>query len=500
MAKKDERNVSIVIQNPEDEKDLIVSFSTLLKKLKKYFLIWIVIAVVLVGAAFGYSGVTTHANRPDLHALVGFSYKGIEKGLDPAGNTFDPYSIKNPAVIENALTSLGINVEELESIRQGITIKSVVPRDAVERLTVYNQVLENGGVNAAEKILETTYFPTQFHIYFNYGATSFSEDTAVDVFNAILNQYNEYFYETYGYNESLGNAVAIINYEDYDYSESIDLFENSLAILEQYVKQLSNEDKTRFRSSSTGYTFSDLYQAIDTVKTIDLDKISSYVSVNNLTKDKESALAYYEYRIKDLTRRKAQYEEEIKSYDESIKNYEKDQIYVFGNGSDDTNTQSSVASAQYDKMIDEKNQIVVSLAETKQNINSYKERQEALKSKNVGSSKMLEKVETDLASLNEKVDNLINLVADTSEDYYKNVTFKNAYSVLVPATGTASSNTSRIIANAKKPLIIFEGFAFVVYFAAAFIEAFITDSKKKKKAIAAESELDADKEEEHYLE
>lgn len=490
MAKKEERNVNIMIKNQEEEdKELVISFSTLLKKLRKYLLIWIVAAVVFIGAAFGYAGITTHVNKAALHALVGFSYDGVEKGLDPAGKTFDPYSIKNPAVIEDALSSLGMGMEELENIRQGITIQGVKPKDAINRLTVYQDVLDkSGSVSAAEKILETTYFPTQYHVYFNYSNTSFSDDDAVTVFNAILNQYNSYFYEVYGYNESLGNAVNIINYDDYDYTEAIDLFDSSISILKNYVKRLANEDQTRFRSSDTGYTFSDLYQAINTVETIDLDKISSYIAVNNLTKDKDSALAYYEYRIKSLTRMKSQYEEEIKSYESSIEKYEKDQIIVFGAGTDDTSTQSTLASAQYDKMIDEKNQLVVSLAETKQSINFYKERQEALKSGGAGSTSKAEKVEEDLAVLNEKVSNIINLVADTAEDYYKNVTFKNAYSVLVPATNTSSDKIERVIENAKMPLVILEALALIVYFAAALIEAFVADSRKRKAVLVNENE------------
>lgn len=498
MVKKDERNVNIVIKNPEEEnKELVISFSTLLKKLRKYLLIWIVVAVVFVGAAFGYSGITTHSNKVSLHALVGFSYDGIEKGLDPSGKTFDPYSIKNPAVIEDALSSLGMNVDQLEAIRQGITIYGVRPKDAVDRLTVYQSILDtNGSVSVAEKILEKTSFSTQYHVYFDYSKTSLTDDEAVEVFNTVLNQYNSYFYEVYGYNESLGNAVSVINYDDYDYSEAIDLFENSLSILKKYVRQLANEDQTRFRSSDTGYTFSDLYQAIDTVETIDLDKISSYVAVNNLTKDKESALAYYEYRIKALTRQKSQYEEEIKSYESAIEGYEKDQIIVFGNGTDNTNTQSTLASKQYDKMIDEKNQIVVSLAETKQSINYFKERQEALKSKSVGSSSMFDTVEADLAKLNEKIGNLINLVADTSEDYYKNVTFKNAYNVLVPATNTSSDKVSRVIANAKMPIVVLEAFALVLYFAVALVEAFFADSRRRKAELVAESNKKKDEKEE----
>jgi len=482
MAKKDDRNLNITIKNQEEkENEVVVSISTVLKKLRKYVFIWIVVAVLFVVFSLGYATITTHVSKPSLVALISFSYKGIEKGLDPNGRKFEVTSVKNPAVIEAALDELGMDMTNLEPIRQGIRFEGIKPKNAVDRITLYDKVLDtNGNVNAVEKILETTYFPTQYKVYFNYNETSLSDSEAVEVFNMMLDKYQNYFYETYGYNESLGSAVTTINYADYDYSEAVDVFDNSLTTLEKYVKQLSKEDTTRFRSAETGYTFDDLYESIKTVESIDLDKISSYITVNNLTKDKDEALAYYEYRIKALNRSKAQYEEEIASYDASIAAYQKDQIIVFGNGTDNTNTESTLASEQYDKMIQAKNDIATSLAQTKQSINYYKERQEALKNNPVGSSSKTEKVEADLASLNEKVTNLVDIVNKTSDDYYRNVTFKNAYSVLVPATNTATDMISHIIENAKKPLLILEALGFIVFFCVAFVEALITDNKKRK--------------------
>lgn len=487
MAKKDNRNLNITIKNQAEEKDLIISFSTLLKKLRKYLLIWIVTAVVFCALSFGYAAVTTSTNKTALTALIGFSYTGIEKGLDPKGRDYDVNVIKSPAYIEAALTELGMDVNKLESVREGIVFSGVLPKDTVQRLTVFSDVLNsNGSVSAAEKILETTYFPTQFKVTFNYNSTGLSDSDAVEVFNTLLENYKNYFYETYGYNNSLGNAVTVIDYNDYDYAETIDVFNNSLDTLSKYVKQLSSEDKTRFRSSVTGYTFGDLYEAIDTVKTINLDKLSSYISVNNITKDKDEALAYCEYRIKDLNRRKSQYEEEIKFYNESIEKYEKDQIIVMGSTAE-VNTQTSVSSEQYDVMFEEMNNIAVSLAQVKQNINYYKERQEALKSNKVGSTDKIEKVETDISKLNDKVNNLVSLVSETSEDYYKNVTFRNAYNVLAPATYSSSDRVSHIVENAKSVLMILEALAVLIYFAVAFIEAFVTDTRSRKSAkLAAE--------------
>ncbi|MDE6776025.1 MAG: lipopolysaccharide biosynthesis protein [Ruminococcus sp.] len=486
MAKKDERNLNITINNSEkEEAEVVVSISTILKKLKKYLAIWIVAAVVFVGAAFGYAAITTHTKKAELTALINFSYDGIEKGLDPNGRSFDVNTVKSPAVIETALTDLGFDLSELEQIRSGITFRSTIPKNAVDRFTVYNSILEQGGGNsltAAERILETTYFPTQYTVYFDYNGTSFTDNEAVNIFNKILDCYKDYFYISYGYNESLGDAISAISYEDYDYAEAIDVFSNSLVTLRKYVKDLDDEDDSRFRSTITGYTFSDLYESIRTMETIDLDKLSSYVTVNNLTKDKESSLAYYEYRIKALTRQKSQLEEQLSAYEDSIKNYEKDQIIVFGSN-DDANTQSSVASKQYDQMFSEKNSIASQLAETKQQINFYKERQQAIKGNNTGSKEMLERADADFAALNEKVNNFVELVSDTSEDYYKNITFANAYNVIVPASYTSSDRIGRIIDNAKMPAVALELVAFALYFAVAFIEALVYDSRKRKAAM-----------------
>ncbi len=490
MAKKDERNLNITINNAEEKSDdIIISFSTVLKKLKKYLLIWVVAAVLFIGMAFGYSAFTTHSQKPKLKSIVNFSYDGIEKGLDPNGRKFDVTSIKNPAVIEDALTSLNMGVEDLENIRNGISFKSIIPKDAYDRYTVYNNILEQGGsssIAAGERLLETTYYPTQYTVFFDYSETTLSAEDAVEVFNTILEKYEDYFYKCYGYNESLGSAVTAISYSDYDYPEAIDVFENSLHTLKVYAKELADEDDTRFRSASTGYTFDDLYQAINTVESIDLDKLSSYITVNNVTKDKESALAYYEYRIKSLTRLRDQYEEQLQTYEESINAYQKDDIIVFG-GSEDTSTQSRLASEQYDKMFSQKNEAASELARVKQQINDYKDRQQSLKSKSAGSQAKVDKIDADFKALDEKVTNLVNLVCETSEDYYKNVTFGNAYNVLVPADSPSVNRKERIMENVKKPLILLEGLGIFIYFGTVIIESLIVDTRKRKAQFAAEN-------------
>lgn len=491
-----ERNLNITLRNQEaDNDEVVISFTAFIRKLKKYVFTWVIAAVIFFVAAFGYAALTTHVKKPRLEALISFSYSGVEKGKDPNGRNFDIYSVSNPNVIETALTNLGMDLKYVEDIRQGITFRGIIPQDAADRIAVYESVYKNANSNnlqAAEKMLETSYYPTQFYAYFDYNSTGLSSEDALSVFNELLNCYQKYFYETYGYNESIGSAVTAIDYKDYDYPEALDIFRNSLSQLRKYVSHINSEDTTRFRSADTGYTFEDLIQSIKTIESVDLDRISSFITVNNVTKNKQDALNYCEYRLKALERQKTEIEEEIKVYDDSIAKYTKDQVVIFGNSDVSVDTTVTQASAQYDKMINQKNNAAAELAETKQSIAYYKDRQDALKMNVTANDKQKEDVEARLDTLNGKINELVDVTARTADDYFENVTFKNAYNVLVPASNTASDKVGRIIQNAKLPLVALEALGLMLFFGIALLESIVSESRKKRGAAANSDKYDDD--------
>lgn len=490
MSNKDERNINIMLKNEEKEKDeIVISFSAIFAKLKKYFLPWIIIAALLGLSIMGVSAFTAHSAKPTLQALVSFSFDGIESGKAPDGNVFDVGSIKKPSVIEAALTKLEMPLNDIESIRQGISFDGIRPADAIDRITAYKTIFEgdsNSVLSAADKILDYSYYPTQFTVSFDYTKTGYSGDKAAQVLNTILDCYRDYFFETYGYNEALGSAVSAVDYKEYDYAEAIDIYNDNLTSLRRYVSQLSNDDTTRFRSSVTGYTFADLTESIKTVQAIDLDVISSYITVNNVTKDKDALLNYYKYRIQNLQRSETIYKEELQTITELIDTYEKDSILIIGNGTDDINTNYSQASAEYDNLLEKKLTARNNLSTTTQQIKFYNERITALNTSSSGSTVELERVENDLASLNTKVADLIELVNATAEDYYENVSYANAYSVLVPASSSVTNSIKSVINASMLPLLGSEALLFVVYIGLAFVTGIISENKKRKAAAAAD--------------
>lgn len=505
MTENEQKFLNITLKNEEkhEEDEVVISLSAIIRKLKKYFLVWFLVAVILAGTLLGASIAMTTTYVTPVKALVSFSYDGIEKGKNPDGTDFHAETLKNPSVVEKALADCGLDRGLLETVRQDIVIGGIYPDDVIDRLTGYQSIFEqasNGasGLTAAREILDTSWTSTRYQVSFKYKEAGISRTDAVQLINSILEHYKEYFYSKYGVNNALGVSLGVTDYKEYDYAEAVDVFSTTLSSLQRYVSSLSSEDKTKFRSSVTGYTFADLNAAIKNVQNLDLAIISSYLTVNNITKDKERVAAYYNNRIEELKRQQVVYEKQLATIEDSISNYTKDQIMVFGEGS--INTQSTVASDQYDKMIRQRIDVTSELASAIERVNYYEERLAALRKPMIGSQDKVAKIEADLDKVNSKTTELIELVEKTAEDYYENVSLANAYSVLVPANSNVGQSISTGVKNVLYPLVGIEAVAMMIYLCASFVEALVTETKKRKEALAskaleaAEKANDAEKE------
>lgn len=498
MSKKEERNLNVTIKSDEDDKDSVVlSISSFGKGLKRYFLPWVIVAVIVFVGVAGIKTIGVVCNKTPLKALIGFNYKGIESGEDPAGHTFDINTVKNVQVISEALAENDVDLEKADAVRNAITFEGVIPSDAIDKMTTYKSVYENstnGNLAAAQAMLDVTYYPTQFKVSFDYGSTGLTKDKAVQVLNSMLNHYRDYFFDQYGYNKSLGQSLSAVSYEDYDYSEAVDLFRVNLNALSDYVNTLSRSDSSHFRSKETGvegedgltgYTFDDISQSIDAVKRIDLARISSYVTVNNVTKDKTATIAYYQYNIDELNREKNAYTERLANLKTAIDSYKKDTVLVMS-GIDGTSQELSQSSEQYDKLVERYDNVATQLANVKQDISMYTQRKEGLEKGKEGTKDMEDYTVGELAKLNDKVNRLIEITRIASEQYYETEEFANAYNIFAPAVNSKIDTVKSILHASLMPLIIVEALVLIIYIIIAFVFAIRSDSSKKTAAESAE--------------
>ena len=476
-SKKEQKRQELQILDKDDS--IVIPVVGIFQQMKKYLLIWIITAVVIAGFVFSGSLIMTSSSMTPLTAMVGFYFDGIEEGLDPNGDEFDANSIRSVVVIQNTLEELGLDDSLVEPIRTGITVSGIIDSDTIDKLTAYESIFtSDGSIEAAQKILDTSYYPTSFEVQFDYSETGFSRIEAAEFLNAMLSNYKTYFMDTYGTADAYGTSLKAIDYSEYDYAQAVDVFSNTLSSLKSYINDMSKKSNAEdFRSSTLGYSFSDLYSSVGTLQSVDLANLTSYILDNNITKDKSALLAYYEYQIEELTYSLNTAEKNLESIKDSIENYEKD-TYLIISGSDGTDTTLTQTSEAYDDLIEQKIDAQSTVSNYETRINEYNTRIEKLNKGSVGSESEQEEAMEKIEALSEKINTLIESTNTTSDEYYEKVARTDSYSVLVPATGSTSSAISNAISNMKRPLLILEALLFVAYIMFAVIRAFIISYRK----------------------
>ncbi|MGN0631298.1 MAG: lipopolysaccharide biosynthesis protein [Ruminococcus sp.] len=482
-------NLNIILKNDDDnENELVIPFKEILRCLRRFFLGWMAAAVLSVLLVAAWTASSSHQLSSPPVALIGFNYPGAEKGLTPNGDKLDVNSIKNPVVIENALTQLGYQLSNIDSIRNAITIEGIIPTDAADAISIYKQALDtNGNLQAAQSMLNVEYFPVNYMVTFDFSKTSFGDDDAAQVINMILECYRDYFFEQYGYNDSIGNASLAIDYSDYDYLVAVDTYSDTLATLRNKIRGLSG---TQFRSTKTGYSFSDLVSEIDTVNSYNADSLTAYILSNSVVNDKNSMISYYEYRIEELERHKKAAQENLKTITNSISSYEKDSIIINGNSDESDALSYTTVSEKYDSLFQQKQEAQKNVSYYTMKISECQSRLDSVEKLKGGSAdqKNIEYVENKLALLDEAIKELVDKVNDTLMEYNESITFANAYSVLVPANVLSTSYISMLVKNIMKPLLILEAVVFMIYIIVCVAYAFKTENAKK---LAAEKQEQA---------
>lgn len=491
--KENEKNISVTLVTPDDsEKNaIVISFSEMWKYAKKFFALWISLAVV---AAFVSVGIAYAFQKSfyfgDATALIGLNYDGIDEGLDPNGDELDITKIKSPSVIENALTNLDMNIEQSDIIRQNLNITGVVPEDAMDEMSMYYDVFTNGNnsaLQAAQSILDSKFYPSKYLVTFNYFKAGFSFEEGKEILNEVLNSYRSYFFETYNYNVALGSSVSIVDYTTYDYAEAVNIFSNSIDSVTDYLNNLKQGDTSNFRSSATGYSFDDLLAEASLIKNNDLDRTSSYVTINNITKnDKDSMVSYYKYLVEQLERKKAVSTSTLNSINDSIASYEKDPLIMVVGSDNESSTEENGkpvtkdVNKAYDELVSQKIDTQKTISSYSKSIRYYNSIISAFNKSKSSSKEEIAKAEDYLSVLNDRLQKLIDNTNKTAEEYYSNVAFANAYKVLVPASGSQKEVVS---SNVKMPVLISEALLFVIYLGIIVVGSIVSVNKKKKEEI-----------------
>ena len=137
--------------------------------------------------------------------------------------------------------------------------------------------------------------------------------------SAITESYNEYFVDTYQDKTLPNDYLSAINEETLDYLETLDEVSNSMNYLASYC-----DDRAallpNYRTTE-GVSFTDLAKTIRRLKSTDIDYIYSYISLNNVYKDKLVLKTYCEMQKRQAELDLVETNANITTLQNSIDNY-----------------------------------------------------------------------------------------------------------------------------------------------------------------------------------
>ena len=265
----------------------------------KQFKYLIAIGSVLAGFMFYYVA----SNRMQSYTastVIEYTNTGASEGLAPDGSKVDTSEIYGSYIIAKVIQNLGIDpsTANMDDIRNSITITSII--------TDEQQQIFDAKVTQGE---DASLIATRYMVTFNSGVAS-GKDYPRAMLNEILDVYSAYYGETHVNSARSPNGVNDIYDKGYDYIEMMDVIDESLTATLQTLNGKISGDST-FRSSVTGYSFSDLYREYELLQNIEVPKITAQILAGKITKNRDILLAKYRNRNNDLSIENSASEQEV---------------------------------------------------------------------------------------------------------------------------------------------------------------------------------------------
>ena len=265
----------------------------------KQFKYLIAIGSVLAGFMFYYVA----SNRMQSYTastVIEYTNAGASEGRAPDGSKIDTSEIYGSYIIAKVIQNLGIDpsTANMDDIRNSITITSII--------TDEQQQIFDAKVTQGE---DASLIATRYMVTFNSGVAS-GKDYPRAMLNEILDVYSAYYGETHVNSARSPNGVNDIYDKGYDYIEMMDVIDESLTATLQTLNGKISGDST-FRSSVTGYSFSDLYREYELLQNIEVPKITAQILAGKITKNRDILLAKYRNRNNDLSIENSASEQEV---------------------------------------------------------------------------------------------------------------------------------------------------------------------------------------------
>ena len=319
----------------------------------KQFKFLIAIGSILAGLLFYYVA-NNRLQSYTASTVIEYTNAEASDGFAPDGSKIDTSEIYGSYIISKVIQNLGIDpsTANMDNIRNSISITSII--------TDEQQQIFDGKVAQGE---DANLIATRYMVTFSSGVDH-DKDYPRTMLNEILDVYSAWYGETHVNSSRAANGVNDIYSKGYDYIEMMDVIDDSLgATLEVLDGKVSGDSS--FRSSETGYSFSDLFREYELLQKIEVPKITAKILANKITKNRDVLLNKYRNRNNDLSIENTASDEEIQKIKGVIDSYvgmmsssgntniTSDYILqdIYDNIRDGDNTVKTDQTTSYDKLL-----------------------------------------------------------------------------------------------------------------------------------------------------
>ena len=472
---EDSKKIDLYINNQEDEEkgiSIMNVFSTLGKRFKIFG--WLILSTLLLGLLVPTLMYTFKTKSEQAVSVLSLDYAGCTEGKDPNGVNLDITYLKSSYIVNNALNNVTLSKKlSTAQVQNNIKITGILTDETKQQREILEHLLEEKN-NEYGKLIQqfTLRYRPQFIItignVFKNGNSSIvlPTDELQRLLSAVKEAYNDYFIETYQDRTLPNDYIGAINENTLDYLETLDQVSSSLNYLETYCNSRSAL-LPNYRTTD-GVSFADLAKTISTLRSTDIDYIYSYVSLNNIYKDKLVLKTYYEMQKRNAELDLVETNSNITTLKASIDNYKNGKVVV--------NTTDGGAPIEVPHTDAEYNRLVVQLTEMNEHKSSLEENIAVLTDR-------LDKIDGPEATPEQKakaqvyVDNalddsraLYSLVYKSSQELFDSSAYKNRYMHTITTTKREKLSDSLKLfaigaaAGLAIGLVIWIGDAFIIEF------------------------------------
>ena len=331
----DSKKIDLYINNQEDQEQgisIMNVFTTLGKRFHLY--VFVMIATFLLGLLVPTLMYTFKDKRESAVAVLGFDYAGAEQEKAPDGSPFDITLIKSSYIVQNALDNVTLTKKVTTAqVQANLTISRPLTDDTKRMQEVIQELKEAKHNDYAELVKNFQLkYRNQYFVFLQNGFKDGNNKIKLDsndlnhLLSAITNAYNDYYVETYLVKNLPDNYLDAINEETLDYLEILDQVSASLNYLASYCNDRA-ASLPNYRTKD-GVSFSDLSTIINTLQSVDIQYIYSYIDLNNIYKDKLVLKTYCEMQKKQAELDLAEVNNQIATLESAIASFPDGSISV----------------------------------------------------------------------------------------------------------------------------------------------------------------------------